>query len=315
MGSGIEPTLVSRSTVDGLSRLKDGSAMSSSIVARSLPEECDVCRRFFTEVATFANLRAVKLYRVRFDLTPAVPSLPCLDHEAMLHEGIAPHAAAYVEDHETGELHEIVLVPSRQRVEIDTASTLHEHSDGGRARLLNQLRERFPDFQYVINTPSWLRGDRRVARACRAQVSLREVLLGVDLEHVAAALNRLRTIGALMEKHSRVASWSVRTVTGPFLAVVGFLVYQGLARLAPEIGVGAVSVLQAGLVGTAGALFLYFGLKAVHLTEMANRVWKRATEYGLIIEERERLGSLGRNEGPHGDTDPEHTASTRSKAQ
>ena len=68
-----------------------------------------------------------------------------------------------------------------------------------------------------------------------------------------------------------------------------FLVYQGLGELAPEIGEGAVTVLQALVVGTTGSLFLYFGLKAVHLTEMANRVWKRASEYRLIIAERRRL--------------------------
>jgi hypothetical protein len=78
-------------------------------------------------------------------------------------------------------------------------------------------------------------------------------------------------------------------VTGPFLAVVGFLVYQGLGTLAPQIGAGTVTLLQALVVGTAGALFLYFGLKAVHLTEMANRVWKRASEYDLIVTERRRL--------------------------
>ena len=31
---------------------------------------------------------------------------------------------------------------------------------------------------------------------------------------------------------------------------------------------------------------LDYGLKAVHLIEMANRVWKRASEYRLIIAER-----------------------------
>jgi len=40
---------------------------------------------------------------------------------------------------------------------------------------------------------------------------------------------------------------------------------------------------------TVGAFFLYYGLKAVHLTEMANRVWKRSAEYGLILTERNRL--------------------------
>ena len=34
---------------------------------------------------------------------------------------------------------------------------------------------------------------------------------------------------------------------------------------------------------------LDYGLKAVHLTEIANRVWKRASEYRLIIAERRCL--------------------------
>ena len=36
--------------------------------------------------------------------------------------------------------------------------------------------------------------------------------------------------------------------------------------------------------------FLYYGLKAVQLTEMSNRVWKRTAEYNLILAERQRLG-------------------------
>ena len=269
--------------------LHTASAPRLAVDGQSGPDDGPTCLGFLTGVAEFVHLRAFKLYRLRVDLTPSVPSLPCLDHEAMLHEGIAPHAAAYVEDRETGELHEIVLIPSRQRVEIDMASTLHEHTDEGQERLLERLRERFPDYTYSVNRPSWLRGDRRVARACRAQVTLRDVLLGADFEQISTGLDRLRTIGTLMEKQSRVASWSVRTVTGPFLAVVGFLVYQGLGELVPEIGSGTVTLLQAMVVGSAGALFLYFGLKAVHLTEMANRVWKRTSEYGLIIRERRRL--------------------------
>ena len=290
MSGGFQPASASRSSLDGLSGsddVRDARAAVSGISVVS--DDCEVCGRFFTGLAEFVHLRAVKLYRLRVDLTTPVPSLPCLDHEAMLHEGIAPHAAAYVEDRETGELHEIVVIPSRHRVEIDIASTLHEHTDEGRKRLLGRLRERFPDVTYAVNGVSWLRGDRRVARACRAQVTLRDVLLGDNLDRTAHALDRLRTIGDLMEKQSRVASWTVRTVTGPFLAVVGFLVYQGLGELAPEIGGRIVTVLQALVVGTAGALFLYFGLKAVHLTEMANRVWKRASEYRLIIVERRRL--------------------------
>ena len=255
------------------------------------PEDCDVCRRVLLGLTTVSDVRAIKLYRLQVNLSPPVPNLPCLDHEAMLHEGIAPHAAVYVEDRENGELHEIVLIPSRRRVEIDIASTLHEHTDAGQERLLSWLRTRFPEFTYAINGLSRLRGDRRVARACRAQITLRDILTATDFERIEVSLARLRTIGALMEKESRVASWSVRTVTGPLLAVMGFLVYQGLGELAPELGDGTVTLLQAGVVGAAGAIFLYFGLKAVHLTEMANRVWKRASEYGLIVSERRRLRS------------------------
>ena len=290
MSGGFQPAPGSRSNLDELSGPDDArDARAAVSVGPVVSDDCEVCRRFFVGLAEFAHLRAVKLYRLRVELTTPVPSLPCLDHEAMLHEGIAPHAAAYVEDRKNGELYEIVLIPSRHRVEIDIASTLHEHTDDGQERLLERLRERFPGFSYAVNGVSWLRGDRRVARACRAQVTLRDVLLADDFDRIARALDRLRTIGALMEKQSRVASWTVRTVTGPFLAVVGFLVYQGLGELAPEIGGRIVTGLQALVVGIAGALFLCYGLKAVHLTEMANRVWKRASEYRLIVSERRRL--------------------------
>ena len=290
MNGKLPPVSGSRPSLDGLPGQDDASGMRDAVSGVPVaPDDCEACRLFFAGLAEMAPLRAVKLYRVQFDLATPIPSLPCLDHEAMLHEGIAPHAAAYVEDRETGELHEVVLIPSRQCVEIDIASTLHEHTEDGQRRLLERLRERFPDVTFAVNDLSWLRGDRRVARACRAQVTLRDVLLGDDFERISRALDRLHTIGGLMEKQSRVASWTVRTVTGPFLAVVGFLVYQGLGELAPEIGGRVVTILQALVVGTAGALFLYFGLKAVHLTEMANRVWKRASEYRLIIGERRRL--------------------------
>ena len=202
---------------------EDTAVAAPRFVPESLSdnEDCDVCLRVLTSLQPFGAVRAVKAYRLRVELTPPVPHLPCLDHEAMLHEGIAPHAAAYVEERESGELHEIVLTPSKHRVEIDVASTLHEHTTAGRDRLLSRLREQFPQFNCRVNTVSWLRGDRRVARACRAQVTLREVLAGTEYDAIAVALDRLRTVGSLMEKESRVASWSVRTVTGPFLAVMG----------------------------------------------------------------------------------------------
>ena len=182
-------------------------------------------------------------------------------------------------------------MPARRRIEVDVVSTSEEHGPASHARLLERLAHCFPDHDVRVSGPSWLRGDRRVARACRAQISLRDVLTGGDFEQLAAALQRLEAIGSLMEKESRVASWSVRTVTGPLLALVGFVSYGALGLLTTLVGVDWVQGLRYVVVGGAGAVFLYLGLKAVQLTEMANRVWKRSAEYGLILAERRRIAA------------------------
>lgn len=270
-----------------------GAARAGGVLADSGTGVCAVSSRFFADLAAFVRLRAVKLYRLRVDVAAMVPRLPSLDHEAVLHEEAAPHAAAYVEDPDTGELLELVLTPSRRRIEVDPAATLHEHTEAGQARLVARLRTRFPDSTVAVKRLSWLRGDRRAARTCQAQVSLRDVLAGADLDRVARGLERLRTVADLMEKQSRVASWTVRTVTGPFLAAAGFFVYRGVGGLAPELGAPAVNALQVAVPGVVGAVFLYYGLRAVHLTEVSNRVWKRAAEYGLIVAERRRLAAGG----------------------
>jgi uncharacterized membrane protein YuzA (DUF378 family) len=75
----------------------------------------------------------------------------------------------------------------------------------------------------------------------------------------------------------------------PLLAVLGFLSFQLLSSLALPARYAWVSSLRYAVVGLVGAYFLYYGLKAVQLTEMANRVWKRSAEYGLILNERRRL--------------------------
>lgn len=231
---------------------------------------------------------AIKVYRLRMESLPAVPTLPCLDHEAMLHAGIPPHAAAYIKD-ATGNLHEIVFVPERRRLDIDIVSTIGEYSAHSHDQLLTMLKERFPGFDVRIAGPSFWRGDRRVAAACRAQVTLRDVLEGSDLDRIKVAVDRLSTISALMEKQSRVASWGARTVMTPFIAVAGFLSFVLVGTMAPSLGTNWVTLLRTATVTAVGAFFLYYGLKAVHLTEMANRVWKRAAEYGLILSERRRL--------------------------
>ncbi len=249
------------------------------------------CQEFFDTVGTFSQVLALKLYRIVLERPPAVPILPCLDHEAMLHEGIAPHAAAYVQDG-SGDLHELVYVPDARRIDIDVVSTIAENSPTSHERLISTLRERFPGMRIRIAGPSWLRGDRRVAKACRAQITLRDVLTGPDLDRINAAVDRLQTISSLMEKESRVASWGARTVMTPLIALAGFLSYELLGSMAAEIGGGSVEILRYGIVGAIGAFFLYYGLKAVHLTEMANRMWKRSAEYGLILKERRRLACV-----------------------
>ena len=248
-------------------------------------------QHFLRAVSGFARVRAVKSYRLPVPIPAGVPRLPCLDHEAMLHEDIAPHVSLYLEDLDGGGLHEVAWVPARRRIEIDVVSTSDEHAPESHARLLERLAHCFPDHDVRVSGPSWLRGDRRVARACRAQISLRDVLTGRDFEQLAAALHRLEAIGTLMEKESRVASWSMRTVTGPLLALVGFVSYGALGLLTNLVGVDWVQALRYVVVGGAGTMFLYLGLKAVQLTEMANRVWKRSAEYGLILAERRRIAA------------------------
>ena len=111
------------------------------------------------------------------------------------------------------------------------------------------------------------------------------------MDAVAADIERLRTIGVLMEKQSRVTSWAVRTVTAPILAAAGVATYQVLGLFTARLGESGVSALRYAVLSALGAAFLYYGLKAVQLTGMSTRVWKRATEYGLILAERRRLGS------------------------
>lgn len=244
---------------------------------------------FFDSLADIGRVLSVKLYRVSLERSPDVPVLPCLDHEAMLHGGVPAHAAAYLLNARSSDLHELVYIPSRARIEIDAVSTWGECSVEAQQRLLQTLRQRFPGCRVVIHGPSWWRGERRVAEACRAQVTLRDVLLGADLERTKVAIDRLQTIGSLMEKESRVASWGVRTVTAPLLAAAGVVTFQILAGLQGWLGEAGVTGLQYTVVGSLGAVFLYYGLKAVQLTEMANRVWKRGAEYTLILAERRRL--------------------------
>ncbi len=248
---------------------------------------------FLDVLNRFSAVLSVKLYRLTVEPPPPVPVLPCLDHEAMLHEGIAPHAAAYLQDR-SGDLHEVVFIPDEARLDVDVVSTLGECSDASRDELVANLRQHFPTFKVRVDKPSRIRGEYRVAGACRAQVKLRDVLLGGDLDRTKAAVDRLQTISSLMEKESRVASWGSRTVMTPLVALAGFLSYEILGTISARLGYQWVASLRYVVVGVVGAFFLYYGVKAVQLTEMANRVWKRSAEYNLILTERRRLKNTER---------------------
>jgi hypothetical protein len=257
------------------------------------------CRRILDALRPFGAVLSIKLYRITLADAPATPLLPCLDHEAMLHGGIAPHMSVYVQEAASGDLHEVAFVPGKRRVMVDTISTWGEHSPESHARVREMLGRVLPDYRLSVARLSWWRGDRRVAEACAAQVSLRDVLLSSDVASVKARVDRLQTVSTLMEKESRVASWGVRTVTGPLLAAAGVLTFYALGGI-NLLGDTAVTLLRTLIVGLIGAGFLYYGLKAVQLTGMANRVWKRSAEYNLILQERRRLGIGDQGSGIRG---------------
>jgi hypothetical protein len=257
---------------------------------RNSTSDSAAAARVLQELSAFGPVLAAKLYRITLEPRPSLPVLPCLDHEAMLHEGVAPHIAAYVQDGSSGDIHELVFVPRERRVELDTMSTWGEASAASRDRLLAIVAERFPEYATTVVGLSWWRGDLRVATACRAQVTLRDVLLAGDVTNVKAGIERLQAIASLMEKQSRVASWGVRTVTGPLLAATGVAVYLALGVVSLGLGEPTVTALQYLVVSLFGGWLVYYGIKAVQLTEMSNRVWKRTAEYNLILAERKRLG-------------------------
>jgi hypothetical protein len=243
---------------------------------------------FLDTLSGFCTVLSIKVYRMSQDGLPPVPTLPCLDHEAMLHEGIDPHIAAYTKD-ASDNLHEVVFIPAARRLDVEVASTMGECTKASQDAFMEELRRRFPGFAVKLSYPSRLRGEYRVVNACRAHVSLRDVLVGTDLDKTNQSIDRLQTISSLMEKQSRSASWGARTVMTPLIAVAGFITYEVLGTLAGSLDPSVLSVVRYVAITAVGSFFLYYGVKAVQLTEMANRVWKRSTEYHLILAERRRL--------------------------
>ena len=80
-------------------------------------------------------------------------------------------------------------------------------------------------------------------------------------------------------------------MSGPLLGFAGVALFMMFGSLTSVLGESGVTALRYALITLLGAWFLYYGLKAVQLTEMSNRVWKRTAEYNLILAERKRLGS------------------------
>jgi hypothetical protein len=55
-------------------------------------------QRALDALQAFGSTLSIKLYRVHLDPPPPVPVIPCLDHEAMLHQNVPPHVAAYLQE-------------------------------------------------------------------------------------------------------------------------------------------------------------------------------------------------------------------------
>src|SRR4030095_17168062 len=91
-------------------------------------------------------------------------------------------------------------------------------------------------------------------------------------------IDRLQTIAALMEKQSRAASWGVRTVSGPLVSAGGVIIYIVFGALSFGMSESAVAIMRYLLIGLLGGWCLYYGVKAVQLTELSNRVGERTAE-------------------------------------
>lgn len=270
----------------------DGSVWGVDTLALPQSDEpaspaTSACLAFLETLGRDHRLFALKSYRV--DL-PGIelPVVPCLDHEAYLQSHATPHVAAYFED-AVGDIHEVVYFPSEERIVLDAAATLAETPPEATERMFAQLGVLFPAARIRLQTASMLRGDVRVAAVVRAQVRLRDVLASEDPSSIDWRLEQLRAIADLMEKESRVSSWAVRTLTAPVLAAAGVATWWIVGLFSQSLDASQVELVRYALLGILGWVFVWIGLKAVHLTEMGTRVWKRSTEYRLIVKARERL--------------------------
>lgn len=273
-----------------------GFPPTSTLAIARTPDD-DACLRFLETLARENSVLCAKTYRVNVE-SSGLPLIPCLDHEASLRNNPAPHVSAYLKD-SSGAFHEVAYIPRERSIVIDRAATLAETPAGASDRFASYLTRLFPQDTITQTRPSFTRGDRRVARVVRGQLRLHEVLEGVDDANLRWKLERLRAIADLMEKESRATSWAVRTLTPPLLtgASVGSYLLLGFfeGRL---FDAAVVEMLRYLVLTLLGGGFLWWGMKAVHLTEMGSRVWKRSTEYRLILEARKRAAASKAIEPP-----------------
>src|SRR4029078_9794223 len=117
--------------------------------------DSDGARQLIEALQPFGPVLAIKLYRLTLDPAPPVPVLPCLDHEAMLHETVKPHAAAYLQDASSGDLHELVFIPASRKIEVDSVSTWGECTSASRDRLLAMIAKTYADYHVNVRGPSW----------------------------------------------------------------------------------------------------------------------------------------------------------------
>ena len=110
-----------------------------------------------SRLGAFGTILAIKLYRVEVDPAAVkVPVLPCLDHEAMLHQHVAQHVAAYLlEPNE--QIHEVVSI---LRVDCCKSTRCRRlaSSRTARSQLVEKLRSsisRQPDHDQASIVVAW----------------------------------------------------------------------------------------------------------------------------------------------------------------
>lgn len=247
----------------------------------TLDELALLAQLFYRVVSLEYNVLSLKTYRLAIPPVTNIPITPCLDHEAQLHEHDAPHIACYVQDRESGTIATIVYLPSNKTfvVEEETAD-----ASAVLESIATFLRQRYRNHKVNIHKPRPGSAYVRARAVAEAHVPLELVLVGGHDKELKPHLERLNGISVLMEKASRVSSWGIRTAYAPLTAAAVFI----LVLVIPSSG-GSIFELthlewvRIALLSAIGTAFLYYGLKAVQLTNTATRLAKRIREYEFIM--------------------------------